>query len=388
MLANLVPYFSKTRRVEMWRECSDLRIFPFIKMTTSELLSHGMSLLGQNVVGSTNVGALPLLSKIGKVRVLCLQFLHVQIVLEVCNVYYIPLQIILCLHCLPVQIILCLHCLPVQIIFFSKLGLSEGKEEQLVELTRKFTKLMEERKVNVKLIFLILEQYKLFFACCYLHLWWYFWYWLQNQNLSNTKSNFLCQLQGVKLKDDSSIYRSFKGQGRKAKVLFFQWTIFNIFYEKVIKDHISGSQLGGRRVPRGYPHWHPLRPPGKQRCQHWGGFCLRDSSKVYCLSPNRSAKAKVFFLLIWQVFMAHAFNSAWIICNDNTTLGPNECQFQNLGQISLEDRGVWKKWCFESNTTFFSKCRSTGNHIQRSRQPLQKTFVVLLTKIFLRSGGI
>merc|ERR550534_3046670 len=91
-------------------------------MTTSELFSHGMS-LDQNVVGSTNVGALPLLSKIGK------------------------------------------------------LGLSEGKEEQLVELTRKFTKLMEERK-----------------------------------------------LQGLKLKDDSSIYRSFKGQGKKSK----------------------GSQLGGR----------------------------------------------------------------------------------------------------------------------------------------------
>ena len=69
MLANLVPYFNTTRGVEMWRECSDLRIFPLIKMTTSELLSHGMS-LGQNVVGSTNVGALPLLSKIGKVRVL------------------------------------------------------------------------------------------------------------------------------------------------------------------------------------------------------------------------------------------------------------------------------------------------------------------------------
>ena len=51
-------------------------------MTTSELLSHGMSLLGQNVVGSTNVGALPLLSKIGKVRVLCLQFLPLQIVLS------------------------------------------------------------------------------------------------------------------------------------------------------------------------------------------------------------------------------------------------------------------------------------------------------------------
>ena len=82
MLANLVPYLSTTRRVEMWRECSDLRIFPFIKMTTSELLSHGMSLLGQNVVGSTNVGALPLLSKIGKVRVLCLQFLPLQIVLS------------------------------------------------------------------------------------------------------------------------------------------------------------------------------------------------------------------------------------------------------------------------------------------------------------------
>ena len=179
-------------------------------------------------------------------------------------------------------------------LFFSKLGLSEGKEEQLVELTRKFTKLMEERKVNVKLIFLVLEQYKLFLACCYLHLWWYFWYWLQNQNLSNTKSNFLCQLQGMRLKDDSSIYRSFKGQGRKAKVLFFQWTVFNIFYEKAIKDHISGSQLGGRRVPRGYPHWHSLRPPGNQRCQHWGGFCLRDSSKVYRLSTNRLAKAKVF----------------------------------------------------------------------------------------------
>ena len=66
MLANLVPYLSTTRRVEMWRECSDQRIFPFIKMTTSELLSNGMS-LDQNVVGSTNVGALPLLSKIGKV---------------------------------------------------------------------------------------------------------------------------------------------------------------------------------------------------------------------------------------------------------------------------------------------------------------------------------
>ena len=85
MLANLVPYLSTTRRVEMWRECSDLRIFPLIKMTTSELLSHGMS-LGQNVVGSTNVGALPLLSKIGKVKVLSLQFL--------------PLQIVLCLQCL------------------------------------------------------------------------------------------------------------------------------------------------------------------------------------------------------------------------------------------------------------------------------------------------
>ena len=81
MLANLVPYLSTTRRVEMWRECSDQRIFPFIKMTTSELLSNGMS-LGQNVVGSTNVGALPLLSKIGKVRVLCLQFLPLQIVLS------------------------------------------------------------------------------------------------------------------------------------------------------------------------------------------------------------------------------------------------------------------------------------------------------------------
>ena len=57
----------------------------------------------------------------------------------VCNVYNLPFQIILCLHCLPLQII-----------FFSKLGLSEGKEEQLVELTRKFTKLMEERKVNCK----------------------------------------------------------------------------------------------------------------------------------------------------------------------------------------------------------------------------------------------
>ena len=81
MLANLVSYLSTTRRVEMWRECSDLRIFPPIKMTTSKLLSHGMS-LGQNVVGSTNVGALPLLSKIGKVRVLCLQFLPLQIVLS------------------------------------------------------------------------------------------------------------------------------------------------------------------------------------------------------------------------------------------------------------------------------------------------------------------
>ena len=50
-------------------------------MTTSELFSHGMS-LDQNVVGSTNVGALPLLSKIGKVRVLCLQFLPLQIVLS------------------------------------------------------------------------------------------------------------------------------------------------------------------------------------------------------------------------------------------------------------------------------------------------------------------
>ena len=66
------------------------------------------------------------------------------------------------------------------------------------------------------------------------------------------------------------------------------------------------------------------------------------------------SKRKSFFLLIGEVFGAHAFNSAWIICNDNTTLRPNECQFQNLGQISLEDRGVWKKWCFESNTTFFT----------------------------------
>ena len=131
MLANLVPYLSTTRRVEMWRECSDQRIFPFIKMTTSELLSHGMSLLSQNIVGSTNVGALPLLSKIGKVRVLCLQILPLQIVLNlqcllstcsnrslfamstiylfklflVCNVYYLLLQIILYLRCLPVQII-------------------------------------------------------------------------------------------------------------------------------------------------------------------------------------------------------------------------------------------------------------------------------------------
>ena len=96
MLANLVPYLSTTRRVEMWRECSDQRIFPFIKMTTSELLSNGMS-LGQNVVGSTNVGALPLLSKIGKVRVLCLQFLPLQIVL---SLQFLPLQIVLCLQCL------------------------------------------------------------------------------------------------------------------------------------------------------------------------------------------------------------------------------------------------------------------------------------------------
>ena len=65
-------------------------------MTTSELLSNGMS-LGQNVVGSTNVGALPLLSKIGKVRVLCLQFLPLQIVL---SLQFLPLQIVLCLQCL------------------------------------------------------------------------------------------------------------------------------------------------------------------------------------------------------------------------------------------------------------------------------------------------
>ena len=126
-------------------------------MTTSELLSHGVS-LGQNVVGSTNVGALPLLSKIGKVRVLCLQFLPLQIVLS--------LQYLLstCSNYSLFALFTCSNYL------FSKLGLSEGKEEQLVELTRKFTKLMEERKVNVKLIFLILEQYKLFLARWYLHL--------------------------------------------------------------------------------------------------------------------------------------------------------------------------------------------------------------------------
>ena len=106
MLANLVPYLSTTRRVEMWRECSDQRIFPFIKMTTSELLSNGMS-LDQNVVGSTNVGALPLLSKIGKV-LFAISILPLQIDL---SLQFLPLQIVLSLQFLPLQIVLCLQCL-------------------------------------------------------------------------------------------------------------------------------------------------------------------------------------------------------------------------------------------------------------------------------------
>ena len=62
-------------------------------MTTSELLSNGMS-LDQNVVGSTNVGALPLLSKIGKV-LFAISILPLQIDL---SLQFLPLQIVLSLQ--------------------------------------------------------------------------------------------------------------------------------------------------------------------------------------------------------------------------------------------------------------------------------------------------
>ena len=75
-------------------------------MTTSELLSNGMS-LDQNVVGSTNVGALPLLSKIGKV-LFAISILPLQIDL---SLQFLPLQIVLSLQFLPLQIVLCLQCL-------------------------------------------------------------------------------------------------------------------------------------------------------------------------------------------------------------------------------------------------------------------------------------
>ena len=173
----------------------------------------------------------------------------------------------------------------------------------------------------MKLIFLVLEQYKLFLACCYLHLWWYFWYWLQKLKFIQHKVWLSLPVAGAEIEGWLKYIQEFQRAGKKSKGFVF--LINNIFYEKVIKDHVSGSQLGGRRVPRGHPHWHPLRPPGKQRCQHWGGFCLRDSSKVYRPSPNRLAKAKVFFPIDWTGLQGACIHFCiWVIlrCWGNSSM--------------------------------------------------------------------
>ena len=89
-----------------------------LKMATHLLANNGF---GQNVVGSTNVGALPLLSKIGKVRYSL--FLDQFVVQK--SFQYFPSQY------------------NVFNFLFPKLGSAGEREERLAELTQKFSEMME-----------------------------------------------------------------------------------------------------------------------------------------------------------------------------------------------------------------------------------------------------